>query len=51
MPTLFDNHAEFNEWFAKNIESYAENKSTIEESMISFCQVVCDTFYHLPSRL
>ena len=32
MPTLFDNHAEFNDWFAKNIESYADSKSSIDES-------------------
>lgn len=33
MPTLFDSHEEFNEWFSKDIESHAENKSTIDESM------------------
>lgn len=27
MPTLFDNHQEFAEWFSKDIESHAENKS------------------------
>lgn len=32
MPTLFDSHEEFNEWFSKDIESHAENKSTIDES-------------------
>uniref|UniRef100_S4S086 Chromatin-remodeling ATPase INO80 n=1 Tax=Petromyzon marinus TaxID=7757 RepID=S4S086_PETMA len=25
MPTLFDSHEEFNEWFSKDIESHAEN--------------------------
>lgn len=32
MPTLFDSHEEFNEWFSKDIESHAENKSAIDES-------------------
>lgn len=32
MPTLFDNHEEFSEWFSKDIESQAENKSKIDES-------------------
>jgi hypothetical protein len=26
MPSLFDSHDEFNEWFSKDIESAAENK-------------------------
>lgn len=37
MPTLFDSHDEFNEWFSKDIESHAENKTGIDESKsISF---------------
>lgn len=32
MPTLFDSHAEFNEWFSKDIESHAEKKSGLDES-------------------
>lgn len=28
MPTLFDSHDEFSEWFSKDIESHAENKSS-----------------------
>ncbi len=35
MPTLFDSHDEFNEWFSKDIESHAENKSAIDESEYS----------------
>lgn len=35
MPTLFDSHDEFNEWFSKDIESHAENKSTIDEKHLS----------------
>lgn len=32
MPTLFDNHEEFSEWFSKDIEGQAENKTRIDES-------------------
>ena len=32
MPTLFDSHDEFNDWFSKDIESSAEAKSQIDES-------------------
>lgn len=28
MPTLFDSHDEFNEWFSKDIENAAENKGS-----------------------
>lgn len=36
MPTLFDSHDEFNEWFSKDIESHAENKTGIDESELDF---------------
>lgn len=36
MPTLFDSHDEFNEWFSRDIESHAENKSAIDESELAF---------------
>lgn len=36
MPTLFDSHEEFNEWFSKDIESHAENKTGINESNAFF---------------
>lgn len=32
MPTLFDSHDEFAEWFSKDIESHAERQSGIDES-------------------
>lgn len=43
MPTMFDSHDEFTEWFSKDIESHAENKTGIDESKkdISFYE----TFY------
>ena len=36
MPTLFDSHEEFNDWFSKDIESSAESKSQVDESKSSF---------------
>lgn len=41
MPTLFDSHDEFNEWFSKDIESHAENKTGIDESNI-FLLYLCN---------
>ena len=32
MLTLFDSHAEFNEWFSKDIENCSEKKTGISES-------------------
>lgn len=50
MPTLFDSHEEFNEWFSKDIESHAENKSAIDESecdlqLFILCVCVCVLFF------
>ena len=36
MPTLFDSHEEFDDWFSKDIESSAESKSQVDESKSSF---------------
>lgn len=41
MPTLFDSHEEFNEWFSKDIESHAENKSAIDESEYAWFSILC----------
>lgn len=32
MPTLFDSHLWFNEWFSKDIEGHVENKTHVDES-------------------
>lgn len=47
MPTLFDSHEEFNEWFSKDIESHAENKTGIDESkLIAYKKlVICDVCF------
>lgn len=45
MPTLFDSHEEFNEWFSKDIESHAENKSAIDESKYCYAfSPLCEEF-------
>lgn len=36
MPTLFDSHEEFTEWFSKDIESHAETNSALNERTIGF---------------
>lgn len=56
MPTLFDSHEEFNEWFSKDIESHAENKSAIDESEYGFWGIlsfVCKqwTFVYIIARV
>ena len=49
MPTLFDSHDEFNDWFSKDIESSAESKSQVDESMYNYiflltqCQCIMRT--------
>ncbi|GBG59037.1 hypothetical protein CBR_g24383 [Chara braunii] len=35
MPTLFDSHEQFTEWFAKGIESHAEGAGTLNEHQLS----------------
>lgn len=35
MPTLFDSHEQFNEWFSKGIESHAEHGGTLNEHQLN----------------
>lgn len=44
MPTLFDSHEEFNEWFSKDIESHAENKTGIDEKQITRLHMILKPF-------
>jgi len=34
MPTLFDSHEEFNEWFSKDIENHVEKQSNLDKSKL-----------------
>ncbi|XP_022083274.1 DNA helicase INO80-like isoform X2 [Acanthaster planci] len=44
MPTLFDSHEEFNEWFSKDIESHAERQSGINEEQLSRLHMILKPF-------
>ncbi|KAF8330420.1 P-loop containing nucleoside triphosphate hydrolase protein [Cantharellus anzutake] len=46
MPTLFDSHDEFNEWFSKDIESHAENKgeSNLNEHQLRRLHMILKPF-------
>lgn len=44
MPTLFDSHEEFREWFAKDIELYAEQRATINEKHLSRLHMILKPF-------
>ncbi|KAF4528299.1 hypothetical protein B566_EDAN014974, partial [Ephemera danica] len=44
MPTLFDNHEEFAEWFSKDIESHAEHKGSIDERHLSRLHMILKPF-------
>jgi len=50
MPTMFDSHDEFTEWFSKDIESHAENKTGIDESkniIFIYNYIQCTTTTHI----
>ena len=45
MPTLFDSHNEFNEWFSKDIESHAQNKtSRLDSQQLSRLHMILKPF-------
>ncbi|KAK3093780.1 hypothetical protein FSP39_020132, partial [Pinctada imbricata] len=44
MPTMFDSHDEFNEWFSKDIESHAEKQSGIDENQLSRLHMILKPF-------
>lgn len=44
MPTLFDSHDEFSEWFSKDIESHAENKTTLNEHQLRRLHMILKPF-------
>ncbi|XP_077863230.1 chromatin-remodeling ATPase INO80 [Saccoglossus kowalevskii] len=44
MPTLFDSHEEFNEWFSKDIESHVEKQSGISEEQLSRLHMILKPF-------
>lgn len=44
MPSLFDSHEEFSEWFSKDIESHAENKDTLNEHQLKRLHMILKPF-------
>uniref|UniRef100_A0A8D9A723 Chromatin-remodeling ATPase INO80 n=3 Tax=Cacopsylla melanoneura TaxID=428564 RepID=A0A8D9A723_9HEMI len=44
MPSMFDSHDEFNEWFSKDIESHAENKTNMDERHLSRLHMILKPF-------
>lgn len=45
MPTLFDSHAEFDEWFSKDIESHAQNTaSKLDQAQLSRLHMILQPF-------
>ncbi|EDQ93100.1 uncharacterized protein MONBRDRAFT_323, partial [Monosiga brevicollis MX1] len=45
MPTLFDSHDEFNEWFSKDIESHAQNSSSkLDEKQLQRLHMILQPF-------
>ncbi|KAJ1890856.1 putative DNA helicase ino80, partial [Kickxella alabastrina] len=44
MPTLFDSHEEFSEWFSRDIEAHAENRSTLNRHQLQRLHVILKPF-------
>ncbi|PRP76042.1 hypothetical protein PROFUN_01758 [Planoprotostelium fungivorum] len=44
MPTLFDSHDEFNEWFSKDIENHAGGQATLDEHQLGRLRMILKPF-------
>lgn len=44
MPTIFDSHAEFADWFAKDIEGHAQNNKILDATTLSRLRTLLDPF-------
>lgn len=44
MPTIFDSHAEFADWFAKDIEGHAQNNKILDASTLARLRTLLDPF-------
>ncbi|ORX88611.1 hypothetical protein K493DRAFT_341174 [Basidiobolus meristosporus CBS 931.73] len=44
MPTLFDSHEEFSEWFSRDIENHAENKGSLNEHQLKRLHMILKPF-------
>ncbi|KAJ2884624.1 putative DNA helicase ino80, partial [Coemansia aciculifera] len=44
MPMLFDSHEEFSEWFSRDIEAHAENRSNLNQHQLQRLHVILKPF-------
>ena len=44
MPSLFDSHDEFNDWFSKDIESHAQSNTKLNESQLARLHMILKPF-------
>ena len=44
MPSLFDSHDEFSEWFSKDIESHAQSNTTLNEDQLKRLHLILKPF-------
>ena len=44
MPTLFDSHEEFSEWFSKDIESHAQSNTSLNEQQLKRLHMILKPF-------
>ncbi|KAJ2855997.1 putative DNA helicase ino80, partial [Coemansia erecta] len=44
MPTLFDSHEEFSEWFSRDIEAHAENRAILNKHQLHRLHVILKPF-------
>ncbi|KAK7966147.1 SNF2 family domain-containing protein [Apiospora aurea] len=44
MPSLFDSHDEFSEWFSKDIESHAQSNTTLNEDQLKRLHMILKPF-------
>jgi DNA helicase INO80 len=44
MPTLFDSHDEFSEWFSKDIESHAQSNTKLDENQLRRLHLILKPF-------
>ncbi|XP_076044329.1 chromatin-remodeling ATPase INO80 [Oratosquilla oratoria] len=44
MPSLFDSHQWFNEWFSKDIEGHVENKTAVDETHLNRLHMILKPF-------
>ena len=44
MPSIFDSHDEFSDWFAKDIESHAQSNTSLDEQQLRRLHMILKPF-------